>query len=88
LSVQSVALIDEQTHERFTPRMTAWGTPTEIDAGRYQTRFTLAPRKIIAGLIVFDVPNPLGRPRLLVRDLTAASGEYTGMIDLTRKKSE
>lgn len=88
LNDASVGLLDEATGERFTPRATVWGTPSQIIAGHYTNQFSLPPGSAIAGLIVFDVPSNTARPRLLVRDLSTSSPEFTGLIDLSATKSD
>lgn len=86
LSVDSVGLFDAESGRRYKPVITAWGTPEQIGAGQYRTRMSLPPQEAIAGLVVFDVPQ-LAKPRLLVRDLSTSSADFTGMIDLTREKA-
>jgi len=81
----SLALRNNDETERFRPIMSAWGTPEELDAGRYQKRYSLPPHETVAGLLVFDVPASVTKPRLLVRDLNSTSGDFSGVIDLTRK---
>lgn len=86
LSRNSVGLIDEATGKRYIPRVTAWGTPDQIKAGKYSMRYSLSPGKAVAGLIVFDIPLSVTKPRLLVRDLVRSSEEFTAEIDLLREK--
>lgn len=86
LSRSTAALIDEGTGKRSTPYMTAWGTPDDIREGRYTTEYTLPAHEAIAGLVIFDIPVSLQKPRLLIRDLTTSSTEYTAEIDLTKEK--
>lgn len=85
LEKASVGLLDETTGKRYAVRTVVWGTPRQISAGQYTSRYALPPRRAVAGLVVFDAPKTLVKPRLLVRDLTASSTAYTGMIDLTRE---
>jgi hypothetical protein len=87
LSRATVALLDLKTNERFTPYLTAWGTPSHILAGGYTTSFALPARQAIAGLIVFDVPLTTTQPRLLIRDLREPATDFTGKIDLTQRLS-
>ncbi|MHB9131848.1 MAG: zinc-ribbon domain-containing protein [Armatimonadota bacterium] len=72
--------------KRYQPVLTAWGTPGQLDAGHYVTRYILSPQESIAGIIVFDTPRDLAQQKLLVRDLTQESTDFTGAIDLTQEK--
>lgn len=87
LSRASVGLLDGANAMRYTPELTAWGTPDELKVGRYRTEFVLPPKRAIAGLVVFDAPTGLAKPRLLVRDLASSSAQFTGAIDLTQEKN-
>jgi hypothetical protein len=84
LTARSVGLIDAETGARYTPLLTAWGTPRALSAGRYTSRYPLAPHASIAGLLIFDVPVRVDHARLLVRDLTLTNTAFTGAIELER----
>ena len=83
LNGTSVALANGEDSRYYQPVMAAWGTPDDLDAGRYHDHYVLNPRETVAGLIVFDVPNSVDHPRLLVRDYNAANKTFSGAIDLT-----
>lgn len=88
LSDASLALVDAGNGERFTPVMTAWGSPEELNAGQFAPHFSLQPKHAIAGILVFDTPVTLAAPQLLVRDLTVGEASFTGGIDLTKEKKK
>ncbi|MHB9024622.1 MAG: DUF4352 domain-containing protein [Armatimonadota bacterium] len=88
LSASSLGLVDRGNDQRYVPTFTAWGTPDELTAGHFTPQFALPPQQAIAGLIVFDVPQDLKAPHLLVRDLTKSSEEFSGSIDLSKKAQE
>ncbi len=85
LNDASLRLANAGGGERYRPVMTAWGTPEELNAGVYHTRLALPPREAVTGLLVFDVPDNVTTPHLLVRDLTAQAETFTGAVDLTKQ---
>lgn len=88
LTTDAVALINDEESSLYRPKLVAWGTPEELNAGRGQARYTLPPQEVVAGLAIFDVPDSVNEPRLLVRDVNAEDKEFSGAIDLTRESDE
>jgi hypothetical protein len=69
------------------PMLSAYGTLDELKAGQYHQRIVLPPGEAIAAVVVFDITRDDITPRLLVRDLTRPSKQFTGAVDLTKDAS-
>ena len=84
----ALALDNGDDGHRYLPIATVWGTPEELQTGKHQIRYTLPPHETVAGLIIFDLPATVVKPRLLLRDLHDSSAAFSGAIDLTRTTRE
>ncbi len=83
LTAHSLALADADTGARFHPVLVAWGTPDELRTGQYRAAYTVPPRAVVAGVVLFDIPRRTAHRQLLVRD-AADPGEFAGAIALPR----
>ena len=84
----ALALDNGDDGRRYLPITVMWGTPEELQDGKHQTRYSLPPHETIAGLIFFDLPSTVAKPRLLLRDLSDAAADFSGAIDLTHNARE
>lgn len=81
----ALALDNGDDGQRYLPIAAVWGTPEGLQAGQHLTRYALPPHETVAGLVVFDLPTSVAKPRLLLRDLNETSATFSGAIDLTEK---
>lgn len=85
---ESFGLTDGRNGGSLRPVLMAYGTPDELQAGRFHRTFTLEAREVIAAVAIFDIPEDDTEPRLLVRDMASSDKQFTGAIDLTREAEQ